>query len=132
MSIRNRNWAGEQGWTLVLGSGLLLVAALSLGPVLVPAPRMPTVTRVSLPVVSPVLGAAAPEYPTTASIVPLLSGQLNLNTATLEQLEALPKVGPALARRLMEARPYHALSDLDQIKGIGPATLKVLAPLVTF
>lgn len=129
--------AGERMGNLVLGGGLLLVAALSLGPVLFPAPRVPVVTRVSLPApaVPPgtaLAGASAPEYPTTASVTPLLSGRLNLNAATPEQLEALPRVGPALARRLIEARPYHTLGDLDRVKGVGPGTLNILAPLVTF
>ncbi|WP_380062029.1 ComEA family DNA-binding protein [Deinococcus hohokamensis] len=122
----------ERRWTLVLGGGLLLVAALSLGPVVFPSPRVPAVTRLSLPAPASLASGPAPDYPTTTSVTPLLSGRLNLNTATAEQLEALPKVGPALAQRLMAARPYRALADLDRVKGVGPATLKVLAPLVTF
>ncbi|ACO45210.1 helix-hairpin-helix domain-containing protein [Deinococcus deserti] len=122
----------EQGWTAVLGAGVLLVGVLSLWPVLFPAPRLPAVTRVTLPPVSGAQPGRAPEYPTTSNITPLISGRLNLNIASMEQLEALPKVGPALAQRIVEGRPYHSLADLDRVKGVGPGTLKVLEPLVSF
>lgn len=75
---------------------------------------------------------AAPEYPATVSITPLVSDQLNLNTATEEQLESLPKVGPALAGRILAGRPYRGLDDLDAVKGVGPSLMKTLSPLVTF
>ncbi len=56
--------------------------------------------------------------------------KLHLNGASLAELEALPKVGPALARRIRDGRPYRTLHDLDRVKGIGPKTLAVLAPYV--
>ncbi|MEW6420864.1 MAG: ComEA family DNA-binding protein [Deinococcota bacterium] len=121
----------ERRWTLVLVGGLLTVAGLTLGPAVFPAAHAPTVTRVALPPPAQP-GATPPEYPTTASVHPLISGRVNLNSASLEELEALPKVGPALAARIVAGRPYRSLADLDRVKGIGPSTLKVLAPLVTF
>lgn len=42
----------EQEWAAVLGAGVLLVGALSVWPVLFPAPRLPAVTRVALSVAS--------------------------------------------------------------------------------
>ena len=63
---------------------------------------------------------------------PLVSGRVNVNTASLEQLEALPRVGPALARRIVDGRPYGSLEDLDAVRGVGPGLLSVLAPLVSF
>ena len=54
------------------------------------------------------------------------------NRSTEEQLEALPKVGPALAKRILEGRPYRSLADLDAVKGIGPSLLRTLEPLVSF
>lgn len=121
----------ERPWLLVLGGGLAVVAGLTLGPVLRPVAPAPTVTRVALPL--PTQPATpAPEYPTTASVQPLISGRVNLNSASREQLEALPRVGPALAARILAARPYRSLADLDRVKGIGPSTLSALAPLVSF
>ncbi len=74
----------------------------------------------------------APEYPSTPSITPLISGKLNLNTATQAQLEALPGIGPAFAQRLIAARPYHSLADLDAVPGVGPVMLNKLKDRVTW
>ncbi|GGR91034.1 helix-hairpin-helix domain-containing protein [Deinococcus sedimenti] len=121
-------------WTLVLGGAVLLAAAFTLVPALFPQPRVPTVTRAALPAATSPAPATpeAPVYPTTSSIEPLISGRLDLNSASLEQLEALPKVGPALAARIVAGRPYRSLADLDRVKGIGPAALQALEPLVSF
>ena len=55
---------------------------------------------------------------------------VNLNTAPQGELEALPGIGPALARRIVEARPFRSVEDLDRVKGIGPKRLEVLRALV--
>ena len=128
----------ERGWTLSLGAGVLLVGALALGPLVWPRPQVPTVTRVALPAPAAAtagpapVSAEPPTYPTTASIQPLISGRVNLNTATQEQLEALPKVGPSMATRLIAARPIRSQADLDAVKGVGETTLRALVPLVRY
>ncbi len=53
---------------------------------------------------------------------------LDPNTATVDELEGLPRVGPVLARRIVEGRPYRSVRELDRVKGIGPATLAGLEP----
>lgn len=62
-------------------------------------------------------------------------GTLNLNTATAAELEALPRVGPVLAGRIVEFREQHggfaAVADLDAVPGIGPALMESLGPLVS-
>ncbi|MCH3951712.1 MAG: ComEA family DNA-binding protein [Acidaminococcus sp.] len=53
-------------------------------------------------------------------------GIINVNTADETELTRLPGVGPALARRIVEARQqrtFQSLDDLLEVKGIGPATL---------
>ena len=55
---------------------------------------------------------------------------LNLNTATLAELESLPGIGPVLARRIVEARPFQSVDDLARVKGIGPRRLEEVRPLV--
>ncbi|WP_261663181.1 ComEA family DNA-binding protein [Deinococcus sp. Marseille-Q6407] len=124
----------EQFWTALLAAGVLLLGGLTLWPLALPAAHVPQVVRQHLPppTAAEASGNPAPEYPQTASVTPLISGRLNLNAATREQLEALPEIGPALAERIEAARPLHSLADLDRVKGIGPAALKQLAPLVKF
>ena len=60
------------------------------------------------------------------------SERVNLNTANVAQLEALPGVGPKFAARLIEGRPYMSFEDLDRIKGVGPKMLEKLKNLVRF
>lgn len=61
---------------------------------------------------------------------------LDLDRATGHQIEALPWVGPALARRIVANRDsfgtFGSLEALARVKGIGAATRKRLAALVTF
>jgi competence protein ComEA len=63
-------------------------------------------------------------------------GPVAVNEASAQELERLPRVGPALARRIVADRAargaYRSLEELGRVPGIGPATLRVLAPAVTF
>jgi competence protein ComEC len=62
---------------------------------------------------------------------PATPGRVNVNAATPAELEALPGIGPALARRIIAGRPYASVEDLGRVKGIGPATLAKFRALVT-
>lgn len=61
---------------------------------------------------------------------------VNVNTATLEELVALPNIGPATAQNIIEFReqagPFSELADLDDVPGIGPSTLEKLEDLIRF
>lgn len=57
---------------------------------------------------------------------------IDINTASEAELAALPRIGPALARRITEDRsvsgPYPTLDDLDRVPGIGPRTIEAIRP----
>ncbi|MEV4721617.1 ComEA family DNA-binding protein [Micromonospora noduli] len=80
----------------------------------------------------PVPGGAA--GPAAGGAAPA-AGPLNLNTATLAQLDALPGVGPVLAQRILAHRDQHggfkSVGDLRQVDGIGDARYEQLKDLVT-
>lgn len=62
------------------------------------------------------------------------AGPVHLNSATVEQLDALPGVGPVTAQKIVAFRDEHgafsSVDDLDAIPGIGPARLEQLRELV--
>lgn len=85
-----------------------------------------------------VAGAAAPAGTDPAGAAPgsgAPAGLVNLNTATAEQLDALPGVGPVMAQRIIAYRtdhgPFTAVTQLQQVSGIGDAKYADLSPLVT-
>ncbi|MET0952181.1 MAG: ComEA family DNA-binding protein [Aeromicrobium sp.] len=81
------------------------------------------------PVAAPGAPAAAP-----GGAAPTAGAKINLNTATLEQLDTLPGVGPVTAQAILAWReddgPFTSVDDLLDVKGIGDATLAELRDLV--
>jgi competence protein ComEA len=61
-------------------------------------------------------------------------GRVHLNSATLDQLDELPGIGPVTARKILDYRSEHGafgtVEELDAVPGIGPATLDELRDLV--
>lgn len=61
-------------------------------------------------------------------------GVVNVNTATVDQLAFLPRIGPSVASRIVEFREengsFKAPSDLLLVKGIGDRTFELIEPYV--
>lgn len=64
------------------------------------------------------------------------TGQLiDINTATVEELETLPGIGPTLAQAIVDYRnefgPFFAIEDIMFVDGIGPDTFEAIKDLIT-
>ena len=58
--------------------------------------------------------------------------QVDVNSADVKTLETLPGIGPVLAQRIIEGRPYKTLADLGKVKGLSKAKLDAIKDDVTF
>jgi competence protein ComEA len=85
-------------------------------------------------IVVPGRGAAAGVGASPPSAGSSPSAPLDLNSATLEQLEGLPGVGPVTAQKILDYRQahgaFHSVAELDGVPGIGPAHMAQLKGLV--
>ncbi len=66
---------------------------------------------------------------------PLTVGEpLSINHATVQQLQALPRIGPVTAGRIVQYRqrhgPFPGVDELTRVRGIGPHTLEQLRPWI--
>jgi competence protein ComEA len=97
--------------------------------------RTPVIETPPSPNPQPAAPAPAPSPRPTAGSKKIQSGEapINVNTATADELQRLPGIGPVTAQAIVAARgraPFQSLHDLDRVKGIGPKTLEKIRPFV--
>lgn len=89
-------------------------------------------TRRLLPLVAMTILVAA--VATTAGTETAAKGVVNLNTATAAQLQLLPRIGPAMAERIIEFRqtngPFRKADELLAVRGIGSKSLELMRPYI--
>jgi len=75
-------------------------------------------------------GATATEEATS-----LDQGLVNINTASLEELDSLPGIGPTIAQRILDYRdengPFETIEDIMNVSGVGPSTFDQIKDLIT-
>ncbi|MGZ3659301.1 MAG: ComEA family DNA-binding protein, partial [Bdellovibrionota bacterium] len=77
-------------------------------PIASSAPKMPAAPEVNVPT-----------RPGANAKAALPSGALiNINTASKEELERLPEIGPKKAEAIIQARPFHSAEEIMKVKGI--------------
>ena len=90
--------------------------------------------QVLVPVRAPPGGRATTAAGGAAGAAAAPGQPVNLNTATLEQLDTLTGVGPATAQKILDYREQHggfsSVDELDHVPGIGPGRLAALRDLV--
>ncbi len=83
----------------------------------------------------PRIGEAVPVVPAIVGGTEPPAGPININSATADQLDALPGVGPATAAAIVAYReqhgPFSSVESLADVRGIGPAKIEALQGLVT-
>ncbi len=62
-------------------------------------------------------------------------GLVNINTASLGELDTLPRIGPVTGQRIIDHRaangPFERIEDIQNVSGIGPATFEGMRDLIT-
>ena len=111
----------------------LLSTSAPLPPTTTSAPAATSEPAVTL-AATPASGPGTPTFVPSSTATATGSQKVNINTASVTELDTLPGIGPAIAQRIIDYRTAHGLfnkiEDLMNVKGIGPAIFDKLKDLI--
>jgi competence protein ComEA len=72
-----------------------------------------------------------PSKPVKATVSSVVTGKININTASLEELMTLPRIGAKKAQSIIDNRPYKTTAEITNIYGVGEKTYQNIEKLIT-